>query len=116
MLQIAEKIQPATEHKLQSVNKYSICDITAGNQYHWHFYIFIKKDFIQKAIAKSNIHVNKGIKANHTSIKNINQETAEKSYEHSFLFSSHKSKRYCEDQKQIGNDGSDGQCLEHGSL
>ena len=92
MLQITEKIQPATEHKLQSVYKYSICDITAGNLYHWHFYIFIKKDFIQKAIAKSNIHVNKGIKANHTTIKNINQETAEKSYEHSFLFSSHVSK------------------------
>ena len=32
---------------------------------------FNKKDFIQKAIAKSNIHVNKSIKANHISIKNI---------------------------------------------
>ena len=71
---------------------------------------------VEISIGITYVHIDHGMHSHQSSVKDVFQQTAEKPYPQSFLFSCHKSEGGSHNHHQIRTDGTDGKGLEYSAL
>lgn len=109
-------MEPCPHQEHQDITDEAVKQVAADNQNNGQLYVFREKNMVKFPVGISYIHVQQGMEADNFPEKNIYQQPAKKTDGQPGLFPPHKSEGRSQHNEQVGDNPSEGQCMEYGTL
>jgi hypothetical protein len=101
LCEINTELQSASEKESEHIDIHAVEKIRDGYEDNGHLHILVKEDMAEIAGPVADQQINECMKTESPAVKEVNQKTAEKSYNKPLFLPLHKSQGDCQEQKQI---------------